>query len=94
MPATHFKIQWPDGSQADCYSPSTVVKDYFAPGDHYLLAEFIERARQALNHASERVRAKYGYACSAAMDQLAQIESHARRYASDPNAEVHVIDLS
>lgn len=94
MPATYFKIQWPDGSQADCYSPSTIVKDYFAAGERYSLADFIERARTALNHASERVHAKYGYTCSAAMDQLAQIESRAGRYAADPEAEVRVIDLS
>jgi hypothetical protein len=39
----------------------------------------------ALEIASERVRQKYGFACSMAMDQLAQIESTASNFsAGDP----------
>lgn len=94
MPATHFTIEWPDGTQAECYSPSTVVRDYFSSGQRYALGEFLERARTALRAGSERVRAKYGYACSAAMDQLARIELDAQRFAVDPQAEVTVIALS
>ncbi|CAM2152145.1 NAD/NADP transhydrogenase alpha subunit [Pararobbsia alpina] len=94
MPVTHFRIQWPDGSQANCYSPSTIVGNYLVAGERYALADFVERSRQALSLASERVRAKYGYACSSAMDQLAQIEDRARHFAGDPQAEVHVIALS
>ena len=36
-----------------------------------------------LNIGSERVRAKFGYACSAAMDQLALIEERARPCAAN-----------
>ena len=39
--------------------------------------------------ASERVRAKFGFACSMALDQLAQIETIAARF--DDAAEVEVL---
>jgi uncharacterized repeat protein (TIGR04042 family) len=93
MPVMHFKVQWPDGSEANCYSPSTVVGEFFEAGQHYALGDFVERAREALHIGSERVREKYGFACSAAMDQLAQIEEQAERFALDPQAEVKVVEL-
>ncbi|RFU46521.1 MSMEG_0570 family nitrogen starvation response protein [Paraburkholderia sp. DHOC27] len=93
MPVMHFRIQWPDGDEANCYSPSQVVKDFFTPGHAYPLDDFVSRSREALNIASERVREKYGFACSAALDQLAQIEEDADRYRGDPNATVKVIEL-
>jgi len=91
MPAMHFHLRWPDGSAARCYSPSLVIKDYFAPATAYPLAEFLRRSREALAIASERVRAKYGFACSMALDQLAQIEAEAERFADAPQAQVEVL---
>ncbi len=41
--------------------------------------------------ASERVRARYGFACSQAMDQLAEIERIAARFAGIADAEVTVV---
>lgn len=94
MPITYFRIRWPDRSETNCYSPSSVVKEFFTPDSSYEIADFLERARTALNLASERVRAKYGYACSSAMDQLAQLEESARRYADRPGASVKVIEFT
>ncbi|SAL63561.1 hypothetical protein AWB67_03314 [Caballeronia terrestris] len=94
MPVMHFRIRWPDSKEDICYSPSTVVGDFLTPGTHYPLDDFLKRAREALGVASERVRQKYGFACSSAMDQLARIEMEAERFASDPHAKVLVIDLS
>jgi uncharacterized repeat protein (TIGR04042 family) len=93
MPVMHFLIQWPDNSEANCYSPSQVVSDFFTPGQDYPVHDFVSRAREALNIASERVREKYGFACSAAMDQLAQIEVEAERFIAEPDARVKVIAL-
>ena len=93
MPVMHFRIQWPDNSEANCYSPSQVVRDFFTAGDDYPVDDFVSRAREALNIASERVREKYGFACSAAMDQLAKIEVEAERFLGEPNAKVKVIAL-
>jgi len=91
MPAMHFRVRWPDQTETRCYSPSLVIKDYFAPGTSYPLAEFMASVREALHIASERVRAKYGFACSAAMDQLADIEQHAARWATQPDAQIEVL---
>lgn len=93
MPVMHFRIEWPDSSEANCYSPSQVVSDFFTPGQAYPLDDFVTRAREALNIASERVREKYGFACSAAMDQLEKIEVDAQRFVGEPNAMVKVIAL-
>jgi uncharacterized repeat protein (TIGR04042 family) len=89
MPAMHFHLRWPDASETRCYSPSLVIKDHFAPGTRYPLVQFVPQMREALGIASERVRAKFGYACSMALDQLAQIESIAARF--DGRAEVEML---
>lgn len=89
MPAMHFHLRWPDASETRCYSPSLVVKDYFDPGTSYALADFMARSREALNIASDRVREKFGFACSMAMDQLAQIEAAAERF--EPGSRVEVL---
>lgn len=94
MPVTHFRIQWPDSTEANCYSPSRIVGEYFTPGQDYPLDEFMARAREALQLASERVRDKYGFACSSAMDQLARIEQDAGRFAATADARVKVIEFS
>ena len=93
MPVMHFRIQWPDNSEANCYSPSQVVSDFFTPGEDYPVDDFVSRAREAFNIASERVRQKYGFACSAAMDQLAQIEARGGTIYRKPDAKVKVIAL-
>ncbi|MDQ0082484.1 MULTISPECIES: MSMEG_0570 family nitrogen starvation response protein [Variovorax] len=91
MPVMHFRVRWPDASETRCYSPSSVVRDYLAPGERYALADFMRRTREALGMASERVRAKYGFACSQAMDQLAEIEHIAARFSETAEAQVTVV---
>jgi uncharacterized repeat protein (TIGR04042 family) len=80
MPAMHFIVRWPDGGEMRCYSPSLVVREFLEVGRSYPLPDFMQRSRTMLNIGSERVRAKFGYACSAAMDQLAEIESRAAEH--------------
>ena len=89
MPEMHFRIRWPDGQVDNCYSPSLVVREHLAVGESYPVPEFLHRVGNALNIASERVRAKYGYACSMALDQLAAIEATAAH--STPEQRVHVL---
>ncbi len=91
MPEIHFQIELPDGSKTTCYSPSLVVKQYFTPGDEYTLTDFIERSRTALNIASDRVQAKFGYPCSLALGQLAQIESLAGKYSQVTDPKVRLL---
>jgi uncharacterized repeat protein (TIGR04042 family) len=93
MPAMHFHLRWPDGSVTRCYSPSLVIKDYFQPGVTYPLTDFMPQVREALNIASERVRAKFGFACSQAMDQLAELEQQARRFDAVGSPLVEVLSF-
>jgi uncharacterized repeat protein (TIGR04042 family) len=90
MPEMHFSVRWPDGSVESCYSPSLVVKDYLAVGESYALADFLARSRTALGIASERVRAKYGFPCSRAMNQIAHIETAAAAFSGQSDACVAI----
>jgi uncharacterized repeat protein (TIGR04042 family) len=90
MPEMRMSIQWPDGAQESCYSPSLVLKDYFQIGRSYALADFLDRSRTALTIAGERVKAKFGFSCSRAADQLARIEERCRAFAAFPGAQVRV----
>jgi uncharacterized repeat protein (TIGR04042 family) len=74
MPEMHFTIEWPNGKLERCYSPSYIIEDYLVPGCTYPVPEFLERATAALTGASERVRQRYGFACSSALDQLNELE--------------------
>ncbi|MEO1671233.1 MAG: MSMEG_0570 family nitrogen starvation response protein [Cyanobacteria bacterium J06631_2] len=93
MPEINFKIQWPDGTEQECYSPSLVVKKYFDPGVTYELTEFVDKSRTALNIASDRVQEAYGFPCSKALGQLKQIESKAAEYQSLAEPVVLFIDF-
>lgn len=84
MPEIRFRVEWPNGEQELCYSPSLVVKEYFTPATSYSVADFVERATTALTIASDRVQAKYGFACGLALGQLDSITAHAQGFeASD-----------
>lgn len=85
MPEVRFHVRWPSGLTRSYYSPSTIVHQHFEAGMSYELKEFLARTEVAMNAASERVRAKFGYACSSAMDTLAQIQETA---AAEQAAEV------
>ena len=93
MPEMHFHVRWPDGDDMRCYSPSLVVREYLEVGRTYLLPDFLERSRTMLNIGSERVRAKFGYACSAAMDQLQEIETRASEYGAHEEVTVTGFEL-
>ena len=91
MPEMHFTIRWPDGEEARCYSPSLIVRDYLEVGRDYPVEEFVGKSREMLNIASERVKAKYGFYCTAAMEQLASIEARAEAF--DGSARITVVDF-
>lgn len=93
MPEVRFTIRWPDGTAEDCYSPSSVIKDYVEPGRAYPIAEFRNRARTALSIASDRVRAKYGFACSRALGQIERIEEGCRTFDDTADAAVGIISF-
>lgn len=90
MPELRFEVRWPDDTTTLCYSPSSTIRDYFKPGQPYPLPDFVRLSQAALELASERVRQRYGYACSSAAQQLAEIERRASWYAADAAATVTV----
>ncbi len=93
MPETYFRIQWPDGQQVDCYSPSSVVRQYFEPDQDYALTDFLEKAQEALRLASDRVQAKYGSPCGLALSQLQTLETLAQQFKHQDHASVKVIQF-
>lgn len=80
MPEIRFVVRWPDDTIMRCYSPSLVVTEMLEIGPLYAVEDFVQRSRRALTIASQRVEEKYGFACSRALNQLAEIESTARRF--------------
>lgn len=92
MPEMTFTVRWPDGAISKCYSPSLVMHDHLAVGADYTVAEFVERTAEALDVASERVRAKYGFACTSAMAQKAEIGETSGRFA--PADVVRVLEMT
>lgn len=89
MPEIYFRVTWPDGSRQRCYSPSLVVEDFFQAGQAYSVSDFLERSTRALGIASDRVRERYGFACTAAAAQLDEIVTRAGKYGTE-GAEVIV----
>lgn len=88
MPEMTFTVRWPDGAVQDCYSPSLVVHDHLDAGAAYTVADFRERAATALHLASERVRASYGFACTASAASLERIDDRVHAFAPDDRVEV------
>ena len=91
MPEMTFTVEWPDGRRVECYSPSLVMHDHLEVGGAYPVADFVGRTTRALDAASERVRERYGYACTSALEQRDRIEQTAARY--DVDAVVTVLAM-
>lgn len=89
MPEMRFQVRLPDGREESCYSPSLIIKELMSEGTIYPVFEFMARARAALTIGAERVRVKYGFYCSAAHDQLGQLEQLTRHL--DPDAPIEVL---
>lgn len=89
MPAVNFYLRWPNGEEERCYSPSTVIYDYFNAGESLSVDAFMQRAEKALNKASDRVEQRYGYACSSANDQLMKLQRKSKDF--DPQQDTVVI---
>ena len=93
MPEMIFRVRWPDGKEAECYSPSLVIRDHFTAGQDYPVREFLEKADIALTEASARVRARYGVPCSRALGQLQAIRQTCTPFLTRPNAQVRVLSF-
>jgi len=94
MPEMYFRLRWPDSAETTHYSPSLVIKDYLELGEELQVPAFLERIRTALNMASDRVEAKYGFACSRARGSLAEIERRAAPFLSHKDARIAILEFS
>ncbi|WP_380169664.1 MSMEG_0570 family nitrogen starvation response protein [Jannaschia sp. R86511] len=81
-------VRWPDGTQHECWSPSLVLHDHVTQGAAYPVAELVRRLEHALDLAGERVRARYGMACTAAVASAGALRDRAAAYAPDAPATV------
>lgn len=88
MPEMTFDVRWPDGRLQQCYSPSLVMHDYLSAGAEYTVADFVDRSATALHEASERVRAKFGFACTSAAETKDRITTAAARFPQDATVAV------
>lgn len=83
MPEVLLTLQWPDGRTSELYSPSTVILEHLPPGTTLSVGELEQRGVEALRQASERVRARYGFACTRADEEREKLRRHAADYAAD-----------
>ncbi len=90
MPEMTFEVRWPDGRETSYYSPSLVMHDFLEEGARYPVSDFVARTGEALAIASERVRARYGIACTSAMHSRETISAHATGFIA---GEVEVLRM-
>ena len=88
MPEVLLDLEWPDGRRTRFYSPSTVVLQHLPPGSELSVAELKEAGLLALAEASERVRARYGFACSRTDEERRNLERTSAGF--DQAALVHI----
>ena len=91
MPEMTVTVRWPDGRTEECYSPSLVMHDHLQAGRSYPVEDFTRRSLHALHLASERVREKFGFACTSAAATAAQISRSAAAF--DGADQVHVVSM-
>ncbi len=83
MPEVVLQLEWPDGRQTNLYSPSTVMLQHLQPGERLSVADLQQRAERALGEASERVRARYGFACTRTDEERSKLRQIASAYTPD-----------
>jgi uncharacterized repeat protein (TIGR04042 family) len=87
MPVVSFTVTWPNGSSEHCSSPSRAITE-FLDARSYTVSEFATAAKAGLDEASNRVLAKFGFACSAAADQWYQLSRRIDQLPTDATVTV------
>lgn len=54
----------------------------------------MKQVENSLGQASERVRARYGFACSAALDNLASIKQHIKILGITLQESIEIIEMT
>lgn len=94
MPSVNFTVKWPNGEVNQYYSPSSIIYDYLRVGQVYSLTDFVTQVENGLEQASERVRLRYGFACSAAMGNLASIKRHINILSIQAQDQIEIIEMT
>lgn len=85
MPEVEFTIRWADGSRFDGVSPSRAIERWIVEGAVYPRSELLRRIRAGLAEASERVRERYGFACTAAAEVVQALSGVAAASGANPS---------
>lgn len=88
MPEVMLRLHWPDGDASNFYSPSTIVYEFIKPGDTLTIAELEHKGLLALKEASERVRARYGFACTRTDEEAVKLQKRLAMYGRADTVEV------
>ena len=88
MPEVILQLQWPDGRSSELYSPSTTILNHLQPGQTLSVAELQTRAMLGLEQASERVRARYGFACTHTNEEWRKLQTSAANYSPDQSVTI------
>lgn len=91
MPVTYVNIEWPDSQTDQIYSPSSVIEEYFKVGESISINDFLTKSNEGLAEASERVRKKFGYACTSAQAESDRIKERCDVY--DASKKVKIISI-
>jgi uncharacterized repeat protein (TIGR04042 family) len=91
MPEVMLELHWPDGEASRFYSPSTVVYEFLKPGDTLSISELEQRGLAALREASERVRARYGFACTRTDEEASKLQKRLAMYSRSEMVAVREI---
>ena len=92
MPEVVLQLCWPDGDASSFYSPSTVIYDFFKPGDTLSIAELEQKGLAALEEASERVRARYGFACTRTDEEAVKLKKKIAKYSASENVRISALN--
>jgi uncharacterized repeat protein (TIGR04042 family) len=92
VPEVLLTLQWPDGRTSELYSPSTVILKHLPPGTTLSVGELERRGVEALRQASERVRARYGFACTRTDEERVRLEATLAGYAPDALVTIAVAE--
>lgn len=88
MPITYMNIEWPNKKDDQVYSPSSIIKTFFKPQEQLTVKQFKETCTQSLEEASERVRQKFGYACTSAMAEAKRISALCETYDKEDSIKI------
>jgi uncharacterized repeat protein (TIGR04042 family) len=91
MPEVLLELHWPDGEASRFYSPSTIVYEFLKPGETLTIAELEQKGLAALREASERVHARYGFACTRTDEEASKLQQRLARYGRTDRVEVREI---